>query len=322
MRNNGPWRASIVLALLLASVSASGAEAQSLFQNLFGNLFNSAPPPPAPSAPSITLSPQRQGANVPVQDFGYRHQSAPHSTSGGAYRTVCVRTCDGYYFPISGSASRSKFHDDAESCAERCGGGRLYYLPRQSQDMGAMLDLEGRRYDQLRNAFVYRKKLINGCACRPMPWSAAERARHNRYAYADEMLKQSQERTKQLSEDKLTRADAQALEQVIETAEPGTEMATEAEFQLGENPGGEAGTDEPVARDDSAYVAAVKAAITGTAAHEPAAGHVDHSPGWITKSSRPVAGKTVRTRKSKRKQGPANGWWLAGGGKYRWPGDR
>jgi hypothetical protein len=35
---------------------------------------------------------------------------------GGGYRTLCVRACDGYYFPISYATDRSRFKTDAAIC--------------------------------------------------------------------------------------------------------------------------------------------------------------------------------------------------------------
>ena len=40
--------------------------------------------------------------------------------SSGTYRTLCVRTCDGYYFPISYSTVPSKFADDEQLCQRLC----------------------------------------------------------------------------------------------------------------------------------------------------------------------------------------------------------
>jgi hypothetical protein len=37
-------------------------------------------------------------------------------------------------------------------------------------------------YTALPNAFKYRKTLVDGCRCRPQPWSEAELARHRAYA--------------------------------------------------------------------------------------------------------------------------------------------
>ena len=43
----------------------------------------------------------------------------------------------------------------------------------------------GRNYTELPNAFRYRKSLISGCACKPMPWSEEALARHRQYAEAE-----------------------------------------------------------------------------------------------------------------------------------------
>ena len=36
--------------------------------------------------------------------------------AGGTYRTVCDRVCDGYYFPISATGTRSRLKQDARVC--------------------------------------------------------------------------------------------------------------------------------------------------------------------------------------------------------------
>ena len=39
---------------------------------------------------------------------------------GSGFRTICVRTCDGYYFPISFSTSSDRFRDDERTCQRMC----------------------------------------------------------------------------------------------------------------------------------------------------------------------------------------------------------
>ncbi len=98
------------------------------------------------------------------------------------FRTVCVRTCDGYYWPISFSTSWDQFFADEAQCQASCNGGaQLYYHPNPGGGMADALDLSGRAYTQLANAFLYRRKRIDGCTCRPAPWSEAERERHRQY---------------------------------------------------------------------------------------------------------------------------------------------
>lgn len=105
------------------------------------------------------------------------------SSRSWKYRTVCVRLCDGYYFPINHSSPRSSFHSDADQCQSRCQGQtQLFYMPSSTSDMKEARDISGKPYSQLENAFLYRKKYLPSCTCRPAPWSAEERARHAMYA--------------------------------------------------------------------------------------------------------------------------------------------
>lgn len=55
-------------------------------------------------------------------------------------------------------------------------------MPRDAGSIEAARDQTGLYYEELRNAFLYRKKLDQSCSCRPQPWSVAERLRHERYA--------------------------------------------------------------------------------------------------------------------------------------------
>jgi hypothetical protein len=42
-------------------------------------------------------------------------------------------------------------------------------------------DQTGLAYEKLKTAFLYRKKLLKNCTCRPEPWSVSERMRHKSY---------------------------------------------------------------------------------------------------------------------------------------------
>ena len=90
--------------------------------------------------------------------------SLPYAT----YRTVCVRLCDGYYFPISFSTLPNHFERDAEACSSKCAApAELYYYqnPGGSPDqMSAARTNE--LYTQLKSAFRYRKEYVQGCSCK------------------------------------------------------------------------------------------------------------------------------------------------------------
>ena len=55
-------------------------------------------------------------------------------------------------------------------------------IPIPEATSRAMVDLTGRAYGSYPTAFKYRKTLVEGCGCRPQPWSETERARHRAYA--------------------------------------------------------------------------------------------------------------------------------------------
>ncbi len=106
--------------------------------------------------------------------------------ASGSYRTICVRTCDGFYFPISNSTSKKGFYRDDMKCRSQCGeDARIFYLPSKTTDVDGAVDLQGRAYGRTATAYVYRKTLVGGCKCKPDPWSQAELARHQRYADAE-----------------------------------------------------------------------------------------------------------------------------------------
>jgi hypothetical protein len=117
----------------------------------------------------------------------------------GAYRTVCVRLCDGYYFPVSFAVAGDRLERDREVCASRCGAqGRLFVHRNPGGSADDMQDLAGRPYRQLRTAFLYRTEYVANCACQPQPWEQAAQDRHRLYALAAAVRKGDKEAAKEL----------------------------------------------------------------------------------------------------------------------------
>ena len=99
------------------------------------------------------------------------------------YRTLCVRLCDGYYFPISFATPHERLAGDARACESRCGAeARLFVYANPGGDVAEMTDLEGAPYTKLPTAFLYRTEYIPSCKCQPHPWEAEARQRHKSYA--------------------------------------------------------------------------------------------------------------------------------------------
>jgi hypothetical protein len=186
-------RARALLTVLLA-LPAYPAHAQGFLDFLFG----SDGPPSSRSAGGFSRSHSGPGFSAyeaaspfgRLFDPGANEMPLPHERA--VYRTLCVRMCDGFYFPISHATSSANFAHDAETCTASCGGdARLFYYPNPGGSIESMLDMAGRAYGSYPIAFRYRKTLVQGCQCRPQPWTAAERARHQGYAAAPAPGRQS-----------------------------------------------------------------------------------------------------------------------------------
>jgi Protein of unknown function (DUF2865) len=101
------------------------------------------------------------------------------------YRTVCVRLCDGFYFPMSFAALPSEFAEQEAQCNSRCDSpARLFVYPNAGGTPAAMRDLEGNEYRGLKTAFRFQAKFDSACSCRPQPWTLAAKERHIAYAAA------------------------------------------------------------------------------------------------------------------------------------------
>jgi len=88
--------------------------------------------------------------------------------AGGTYRTICVRTCDGFYFPISFATTSDRFRDDEQACQHMCPAAevQLYTYHNPGEEVSQAVSLNGRLYTELPTAFQYRKTLNAACSCR------------------------------------------------------------------------------------------------------------------------------------------------------------
>ncbi|MEL6290200.1 MAG: DUF2865 domain-containing protein [Pseudomonadota bacterium] len=170
-------------AAILLGALPQPASAQNFFEQLFG--IQPKPKPRAISRPQrpqlplvVTPGTERWSLITPSQEPETKPKPRRRATG---YRTMCVRMCDGFYFPIGFSTPRNRLRRDAKLCERRCPGqGRMFYT-RSHTSIKAATDLSGKQYGNLKVAFQYRKSLKPGCGCRPDPWSPRERLRHAMY---------------------------------------------------------------------------------------------------------------------------------------------
>ncbi len=100
-----------------------------------------------------------------------------------SYRTFCVRECDGFYYPLSEASTPGSFLADEAKCQSSCSSpAKLFYNATPNDDAGEMVALTGERYGEIANAFRYRSEYVEGCACKPQPWSAEAKVMFDRRA--------------------------------------------------------------------------------------------------------------------------------------------
>jgi hypothetical protein len=92
------------------------------------------------------------------------------------YRTLCVRLCDGYYFPVSFSTLPNHFERDAQVCQSQCAApAELYYHQNPGGSVEQMLSFAGQLpYTSLKTAFRYRKEFVSGCSCKRAEYDPAQ----------------------------------------------------------------------------------------------------------------------------------------------------
>jgi Protein of unknown function (DUF2865) len=164
--------------------------------------------------------------------FGNNGIFAPQDSSqSNAFRTICVRTCDGYYFPISYATTQARFQDDQAQCQRMCPAAEvnLYTYRNPGEEVAQAVSLSGAPYTALPNAFKYRQEFNAACSCRKPGQSWAQALGSLR----DDTIEQgdivvNEQKAKALS---LPRVDAQGrpIRQDTRNAKPGAASAPPAD---------------------------------------------------------------------------------------------
>jgi len=111
----------------------------------------------------------------------------------GRYRSVCVRLCDGFYYPVSYSTYGSRVAQDAEKCQASCAApAELYVYRNPGQEIEQAISLSGSAYMDLPVALRYRKEFVKGCSCKKAEYNPSEIEEANRKAQAPQTPPASQ----------------------------------------------------------------------------------------------------------------------------------
>src|SRR3954452_12887025 len=143
-------RRSVLLALAQNNCGPQYANAARGGGNFLDNLFGNHPAP-----------------GVPSGDVG------PPS---GTYRTVCVRSCDGAYFPISFATVPGRFPDDERTCKALCpaADASLYAYRNPGEDMNSAVSISGQPSTALPTSLKCRSECNPSCSCKPAGQSWAD----------------------------------------------------------------------------------------------------------------------------------------------------
>jgi len=152
-------------------------ERQHLLAALNESGCNDMPVDQASSGDGETMSPASGDISMPeiAPDEGDEWPAErPYDGSGlgiGSLRTLCVRTCDGAFFPISANATPLNFSRDAGICQQMCPGTEteLYYHSIRNQESADMVSAStGEPYRQMPTAFAYLNRQSGekpACSC-------------------------------------------------------------------------------------------------------------------------------------------------------------
>lgn len=160
---------------------------------------------------------------------------ADSGSPSGTYRTVCVRSCDGYYFPISFATVPSRFADDERACKSLCPAAEatLFTYRNPGEDMNHAVSLSGQSYTSQPNAFRYRQEYNASCQCKAagQTWSDALKAIDDKASIEQGDIIVTEERAKKMSQPPSRPApqkkDAAATAPTNGAASTGTTATTE-----------------------------------------------------------------------------------------------
>lgn len=123
--------------------------------------------PPADGSPGSEPGQQLQPAGPPQgAPRSVRPTPAPSSPQHGGATAYCVRSCDGYFFPVGPAQSGDGRQAQAMTCNTLCPGADVaLYRTSQGGTIENATGPRGQLYQSLRNAFRFREKFDATCTC-------------------------------------------------------------------------------------------------------------------------------------------------------------
>jgi hypothetical protein len=163
------FKTAVATGFIIASVGflAAGPIAQPSIadEGIFGAMASLFGGPAVRNDQALVASP------IAPRVHRHRHFVAAHDrravqTSGT--RTMCVRLCDGYAFPVGVYHGKGDDAAHQATCQASCPDAQtaLYVLPRDSDEIGTAINVAtGQNYSKLPDAFHYTTVLDEACTC-------------------------------------------------------------------------------------------------------------------------------------------------------------
>jgi hypothetical protein len=133
------------------------APAQSRQRGFFEQLFGDLNPASRPNMLPAPGSYEEQSQSDEEQD---------HTPHGGS-QAVCVRGCDGGFFPLNYSARRDPDQLN-DLCQALCPNASVrVYTRSPNKEIGTAVSLDGEAYSEMPNALKFQKTFDPACTCKP-----------------------------------------------------------------------------------------------------------------------------------------------------------
>ena len=147
----GPGGRGELIARFNAQCASQPQQPQQQPANIFDAIFGSIAKPPS-AVQTLPLNPDQQPDNTEAQ---------------AGSKAVCVRSCDGAFFPVSYSASQGRLAGLEDMCRALCPNAEvsLYTYPPSGQIEQAV-SISGAKYIDMPNALKYRQTIDPTCSCK------------------------------------------------------------------------------------------------------------------------------------------------------------
>lgn len=176
----------VIASIGMATVVIGQAGQAQDFLSALGNLFGASPvaAPQVQPTGSVVRQARRSPHRVSYADYDAprRHPRARHAVQAHEARgegdallrlgraSICVRTCDGFAFPVGTFRGEGDLAAHEATCRSECPGAQtaLYVLPNGSSSIDDAVEARtGHPYSQKAAGFHYTTYLDESCSCHP-----------------------------------------------------------------------------------------------------------------------------------------------------------